>query len=882
MIESSSIFPAQPWEAQIWHNLNYNNISGGSNEWTSLPLRKRSSTLAPLLTGCGPDYKCRRHIFSESISLPDFGGSAQFTIRFRTGPGEPWQWANQRRQIGDGELVWPARKSRFDEAKERPSEIPSWSTARDDFGRYFSSLSSDIEVQPRMSEAPGSVLWDITGNVDGAKVGQSETIKVALGVPTSVGRYVSGVRVWTPWLAPRHGRSKFQLTEPSVLCSFLRTDGEHLVLLAVSGVNHVRTLFESGDDGTVIVEARSDNPESSKFSILASVSTDFEVAMSAVIYEARKLVQSLTTGEETSDNSGSPVSVREPTPTGEDAVLVEKDPSLQWLSEWYDGLSYCTWNSLGRELSEQRIVQALDSLKSYGVNIVNLIIDDNWQTLDRHGESQFRQGWKQFEANPDGFPHGLKKAIESIRSSHPSVHYIAVWHALLGYWGGISPEGDLVNRYKTKEVAVKDKVAGGRILAVDPDDVNRFYDEFYSYLSSVGIDSVKTDAQFFLDLLEDAEDRRRFTEAYQDAWTIASLRYFSYRTISCMSLAPQIIFHSQLPNNKPSFVLRNSDDFFPEVPASHPWHVFCNAHNALFTRFLNATPDWDMFQTKHPYSSFHAASRCVSGGPICITDEPEKHDLDVISQISAPTVRGTTVTLRPGVVGRTLDVYHDYNEGHILRIGSYTGWARTGSGIMGLFNMHPSEASCIVPLLDFPGIHSDSTGQYVVRAHTSGIVTECMRPLDRESLVAVRLESKGWEILTAYPTQSFTLKGSHGCNTKDGGLTHVAVLGLLGKMTGAAALVSSDIVLAENGRLRFNINLKALGTLGVYFSDLQDRTIARNFMVCISGHPVPRKTVWKEGGQEAKVLAVDVYSAWKAMGLDNGWSNEIFVQVFVG
>src|SRR5699024_3505069 len=154
-----------------------------------------------------------------------------------------------------------------------------------------------------------------------------------------------------------------------------------------------------------------------------------------------------------------------------------------------------------------------------------------------------------------------------------------------------------------------------------PDDIQTFYDEFYSYLTSVGIDAVKTDAQFFLDLLEDSEDRRRFIASYQDAWSIASLKHFSTRSISCMSTFPQAIFHSQLPDNKSNIPLRNSDDFFPEVPASHQWHVFCNAHNALLTRFLNVLPDWDMFQTSHPYASFHAAARCVSGGPIYITDE---------------------------------------------------------------------------------------------------------------------------------------------------------------------------------------------------------------------------------------------------------------------
>jgi hypothetical protein len=87
--------------------------------------------------------------------------------------------------------------------------------------------------------------------------------------------------------------------------------------------------------------------------------------------------------------------------------------------------------------------------------------------------------------------------------------------------------------------------------------------------------------------------------------------------------------------------------------------------------------------------------------------------------------------------------------------------------------------------------------------------------------------------------------------------------------------------MAENGRLRFDISLKALGTLGIYFSDLQDRDIAESLMVMILGQPIPQKTVWKEGGDGTTVLAIDVLAAWKEMKLDSGWSNEVFVQVFV-
>lgn len=46
-----------------------------------------------------------------------------------------------------------------------------------------------------------------------------------------------------------------------------------------------------------------------------------------------------------------------------------------------DGLSYCTWNGIGRELTEQKIFDALESLAKNNINISNLIIDDNWQSL---------------------------------------------------------------------------------------------------------------------------------------------------------------------------------------------------------------------------------------------------------------------------------------------------------------------------------------------------------------------------------------------------------------------------------------------------------------------------------------------------------------------
>ncbi|OJD19921.1 hypothetical protein AJ78_00115 [Emergomyces pasteurianus Ep9510] len=877
LLRSSRSLPEQTWEVSIWHNVNK------SDSWESLPLQKSlTSETIPLSVGPGPGPNYHTYKFTQELAFPKRGRHAAFTVRYRVDANSAWQWVNDQFGMNDGELVFEPTSSQLLkhlDPRTQPSKL---------LAEYLDDLNPNLHIETHSSESPGAILWSVTGSILSAVDDKSTSEEINFGLPRHFVRYFALVRIWEPWLAPRHGLSKLALTEDAISLAFLRKDGTHVVLLAISGVDNVLTVFKSGDNGQVVTAVKNDSTHNATFQVLVAVAPSFEVANSSVMYEARKAVRRLWRPEPAA--SLTPADLYEPkSPLDNDVVLVENDPQVQWMSDWYDGLAYCTWNALGQDLTEGKILKALDTLKDNGINIVNLIIDDNWQALDNKGESQFKRGWMEFEANKDGFPNGLKHTTSKIRQEHPNIQHIAVWHALMGYWGGISPHGQIAKEYKTKIVKKRDGVAGGSMLAIDPDDIHRFYDDLYKFLLAAGVDSVKTDAQFFLDLLQDSADRVRFTASYQDAWSIASLRYFQTKVISCMSQTPQIIFHSQVPSNKPRILLRNSDDFFPDIPSSHPWHVFCNAHNALLTQHLNVIPDWDMFQTSHPYASFHAAARCVSGGPIYITDVPGEHDIDLINQMTAPTVDGNTVILRPSVLGRSIDVYHNYNEGRMLKVGSYTGWARTGSGILGLFNISAQKISSLISLLDFHGISPGSDDEYVIRAHSTGGITRIMKPSNQDSLLAVSLEMKGWEILTAYPVRSFKMLDQQNSmdtpsNNNDITPTRVAILGLLGKMTGVASIVNSDIFVVANGRLKFDVTLKALGTLGVYISDIATRTIDKDFMVLLSGRAVPRHTVQMQragaGGQ--KVLAIDVAAAWKEMGLVSGWSNEVVVQILMG
>ncbi|TDZ40290.1 putative galactinol--sucrose galactosyltransferase 6 [Colletotrichum spinosum] len=642
---------------------------------------------------------------------------------------------------------------------------------------------------------------------------------------------IAASRAEEPWqVALWHSSDKGEWTET--------------VLSRITG-NHVPTILQT---------ARNDSTKSETARVLVATGDTFESANAAVMYQARNYV----IAEKKASNE-----------LQAEFKALEDGIKPEWMENWYDGLGFCTWNALGQRLTDEKIFDAVDKLAENNIKVTSLIIDDNWQTIDYRGHGQFQHGWCEFEAEPKAFPKGLKATVAHIREKHPHIQHIAVWHALLGYWAGISPDGKIAKEYKTVEVIREDAERrnlplGGKMTVVDKEDVGRFYNDFYKFLVDCGIDGVKTDAQFMTDTWVSAKARRELIDEYLDAWTISSLRHFSIKAISCMSQTPQILFYNQLPRNKPAILCRNSDDFFPEIPASHPWHVWTNAHNSLLTQHLNILPDWDMFQTVHDYSGFHAAARCVSGGPIYVTDVPGQHNLDLINQMTGPTIRGKTVIFRPSVVGKTIDAYTGYDDDGLLKVGSYHGAAVTGTPIMGVFNISARPLTEIIPLDSFAGVLRSM--RYVVRAHSSGKVSKHLAPGTSAAAITASLDVRGYEIFTAFPVSRF--------HSESKGEIWTANLGLVGKMTGAAAIVDSDLMLRHDGKVQLTTSLKALGILGIYISKLSELTIDDHFLVTIQSRVIPKEACAISKTCE-NVLEIDVERAWKEMGLHPGWSNEV-------
>ncbi|KAK5195847.1 hypothetical protein LTR99_002371 [Exophiala xenobiotica] len=892
VLESSTSLPERPWEVSIWYD--HGSYSGSKSAWQALDLKLVDHT--PAVLHDDSQRSNYRYTFSGDLDSPYVspdktykGRRVPFTIRYRIDPDSEWSWVYHNFGIKDGELVL------------QPPIDPNF------LGAYPVDIGEGWTIRKTPSDAPAARLYTIESShpIPTPTEGNANFESLVLGRVTQVCRWFALVRIWEPWFAPRHGDNQLHLSEPAILMSFLRSDGLHVVLLAVNGIDEVLTQFGSTANGEIVVQARNDSGRDRKFKVLAASAWKFEVANAAVMYEARKLVrQSVAYNQLVEQLDQIPKSITAES-VDSDTVLVNnsKNPTdegvvaPQWLESWYDSLAYCTWNSLGQDLNAEKIMEGLDSLAKHKINISTLIIDDNWQSLDgKQGDTdQFQRGWKAFEANPLGFPEGLKSAVAKIRETHPAIRDVAVWHALMGYWGCIAPEGELAKNYKTVEVNFRQGTPmAGRKLTIHPDDIHRLYDDFYRFLSNAGVTGVKTDVQFSLDLLADTSDRRTFTNTYQSAWTQAHLRHLTGKAISCMSMVPQILYHSFLPTTTPRIMLRNSDDFFPDVATSHAWHVFVNAHNALFVQHLNVLPDWDMFQSSHPYSGFHAAARCLSGGPIYITDTPGEHDVDLIQQMTALNPRGQTVILRPSTVGKTMGVYDKYDEKGVLKIGVYDGKSDVGTGLLGVFNIDESALSFILPITKFPGVNAPDSGssekKWIVRSHFSRRITAPIHPSDPikpDGLLQCTLPVRGYDVWSALPVHSFRLPSS------DSNLD-VALMGLLGKFTGACALVESRFSLAETesdlqaqsgSRLKIHAQLKAFGVFGIWLSDVQSSSRkVEDMMVMIQGKPIPQHVVSLNTDnvpEGSGVLEIDVEKAWNEMDLDAGWGNEVGVDIFL-
>ncbi|GAA5986562.1 hypothetical protein JCM5350_001372 [Sporobolomyces pararoseus] len=321
-------------------------------------------------------------------------------------------------------------------------------------------------------------------------------------------------------------------------------------------------------------------------------------------------------------------------------------------------LTLCTWNALGPDFTLTSLLSWLDRLLSpsntskamiESFKRGGLMLDDGWQnTCNFKGEDQgdelrglkgfgVREGWydlnheRQVERGKE-----LKDAVDRIKAK--GIERVGVWITITGYWNCLHP--DFSDESETFETILATFTSpqhdNFHFSASVPSlsSLRRFFKTYFSRIKSSGIEFIKIDNQALVDsivkLSDDSSPGAYRAELLSVIEEESAATFGKENVIHCMAhstriwsgpfaLSPSSSSSYSVSTQKPT--LRNSDDYFPNEPDSHRWHVYINSINLLLTRHLETfSPDLDMTQERHEWGSFHLALRAFSTAGIWSTD----------------------------------------------------------------------------------------------------------------------------------------------------------------------------------------------------------------------------------------------------------------------
>ena len=241
------------------------------------------------------------------------------------------------------------------------------------------------------------------------------------------------------------------------------------------------------------------------------------------------------------------------------------------------------------------------------------------------------------------FPNEFKALTSTLKSKY-GISDVGVWHTLNGYWEGINPKGELAERFPDL-ISYNDWIPWmpkpeTELYFVNPmkPEGFQFYNEWYSYLKAQGITFVKVDNQLVVNKISNGNfpvwqtGEKMLGNLHQ-----AVDKYFAGSVINCMNMTNSDFYHYSQ-----SAVARTSEDYNPHSnpklfectymgnPAAH---VLACLHNSVWMSNI-VWSDFDMFQTTDKDAWYFAMAKVMSAGPIYVTDEPGKHNPELLYSIT--------------------------------------------------------------------------------------------------------------------------------------------------------------------------------------------------------------------------------------------------------
>ena len=369
----------------------------------------------------------------------------------------------------------------------------------------------------------------------------------------------------------------------------------------------------------------------------------------------------------------------------------------------------------------------------------------------------------------------LGALVNAAKGDH-GVRWVYAWHALHGYWRGVTPALGAALGPDVRVEHVRPRPSahllrtepqfgwdptvlfGAGIVADDADGrgLAAFYAGLHGHLADAGVDGVKVDVQAGVAALGGGNGggaalARRHVRALE-----ASAReHFGRNLLHCMCHTTETLYEYSH-----GAVARASDDFYPDRPDSHTLHVLNCAYNSIFIGEI-AYPDWDMFKSRHESAALHAAARAVGGSPVYVSDKPGEHDAELLRRLVLPdgSVLRAVLPGRPTRDCLFADVARDgvsalkvwnVNRAGGAVVGAFNvqgvGWSHRGHG-PDVAPSSPPSVSAIVRPDDAEPLRGH-VGEVAVWRHRAGALQ--LLP-SAQTALHVELAHREWEIFAIAP-----------------------------------------------------------------------------------------------------------------------------------
>lgn len=446
-----------------------------------------------------------------------------------------------------------------------------------------------------------------TGEAEGH--GHGPWRHIPLGRPARVAAYAGQAQRSPFWFTPAQGADPAALDAIAPWLLLRRDDGLFVLLAALPARNAATYLAGSAPGGALRLYRTTGNP--------AVAPSGGRVLHVAAGRDPRALLAA---------------SAREVARALPAAALRRDKPA----PPFQDFLGWCTWNAFYLGVTAEKFLRGLASFRALGLRPGFAIVDDGWQreTPRTPVSNRYLAG---FGTDAKKFPGGLAPVVRAAKEKY-GVRRVLAWLDPQGLPAGIDPAA--FRRYRPGRSTPQ---PDGHVDLAPvfswydsqelhfPGDWAAFLRDRFAELRKAGVDGVKVDFQgalLFGAARSRAATRIGEVRRMRDGLEAAATEAFGDQWLSCMAHLPEIWYHARRNN-----LTRGSDDFFPDIPASHGAHVRANAFTGLwFGHFMGV--DWDMFQSRHPFGAYHAAARALSGGPVYTADAPEGIDAALLRRVA--------------------------------------------------------------------------------------------------------------------------------------------------------------------------------------------------------------------------------------------------------